>query len=160
MDARLKLPAVAALILAGVAGGVALGDSAIDQINPLYFQGAPVHPRDRGAALDPNALPAQSPRFADLYGWDEGQAARAADCFGCPAVAARDAYAQAPVIQYAAAEAGWTEASPVYVAEPDPAPAGQAEAAQEPDDVARYAGFQIEEKPAEAEPADLAAAEE
>jgi hypothetical protein len=160
MDARLKLPAFAALVLAGVAGGVALGDSAIDQINPLYFQGAAVHPRDRGAALDPSALPAQSPRFADLYGWDEGQAARAADCFGCPAVAARDAYAQAPVIEYAAAQAGWTDASPAYVPEPEPVPAEQAEAAAQPDDVARYAGFQIEEKPAEAEPVDLAAAQE
>jgi hypothetical protein len=158
MDRRLKIPAVAALILAGVAAGVALGDSAIDQINPLYFQGAAVHPSDRGAALDPNALQAQSPRFADLYGWDEGQAARAADCYGCPAVAARDAYAQAPVIQYAVAESGWSEATPAYVAEP--APAEQAQAAAPPNDVEAYAGFQIEEKPAQTEPVDVAAAQE
>ncbi|HEX8653923.1 MAG TPA: hypothetical protein VF693_01705 [Allosphingosinicella sp.] len=158
MDARLKLPAFAALILGGVAGGVALGESAIDQINPLYFQGVPVHPRDRGAALDPNMLQAQSPRFADLYGWDEGQAARAAECFGCPAVAARDAYAEAPVIQYAVAEPVWSEAIPANV--PEPVPAEQAEEAAQPDDVALYAGFQIEEKPAEGDPVDLAAAQE
>ncbi|MEA3018416.1 MAG: hypothetical protein QOI38_3138 [Sphingomonadales bacterium] len=157
MDARLKLPAFAALILAGVAGGFALGESAIDQINPLYFQGAAAHPRDRGAALDPNALQAQSPRFADLYGWDEGQAARAADCFGCPAVAARDAYAQAPVIEYAAAETPWRDAAPAYLPEPEAEPADPAEEAVQPVDVALYAGFQIEEKPAEAEPVDQAA---
>lgn len=157
MDPRLKIPAFAALILGGMAGGVALGESAIDQINPIYFQGAAVHPRDRGAALDPNALPAQGPSFADHYGWEEGQAARAADCFGCPAIAARDAYAEAPAIQYAVAETAWSEAPAPYAPEAEPAPPEQAEAASE---IELYAGFQIEEKPAEAEAVDLAAAEQ
>jgi len=159
MDRRLKIPAFAGLILAGMAGGVALGESAIDQINPIYFQGAAVHPRDRGAALDPNALPAQTPRFAEYYGWEEGQAARTADCFGCAAIAARDAYAyaEAPAIQYAAAETVWSDAAQPYAPEADRAPAEQADG---PSDVELYAGFQIEEKPAEAEPVDLAAAEE
>ncbi|HYG29706.1 MAG TPA: hypothetical protein VD887_05760 [Allosphingosinicella sp.] len=156
MDRRLKIPAFAGLILAGMAGGVALGESAIDQINPIYFQGAAVHPRDRGAALDPNALHAQATRFAEYYGWEEGQAARAADCFGCPAIAARDAFAEVPPIQYAVAETVWSE-PPQYVAEEEPAPAEQADAAS---DVELYAGFQIEEKPAEGEAVDLAAAEQ
>lgn len=162
MDRRLKLPALAGLIFLGVAGGVALGESAVDQINPLYFQGAAVHPRDRGAALDPNALQVQSPRFADLYGWEEGQAARAADCSGCAAVVARDAYAEAPALQYAAAETGWSEAPQTYILAPEPVPTQTEEAPVQPSEVALYSGFQIEEKPAEAEaaPAELAAAEE
>ncbi|HEX8364087.1 MAG TPA: hypothetical protein VF603_02250 [Allosphingosinicella sp.] len=157
MDRRLKIPAFAGLILAGMAGGVALGESAIDQINPIYFQGAAVHPRDRGAALDPNALHAQAARFAEYYGWEEGQAARAADCFDCPAIAARDAFAEAPPIQYAVAETVWTEAPQPYAPEAEPAPAEQADPASH---VALYAGFQIEEKPVEGEAVDLAAAEQ
>lgn len=157
MDRRLKIPTIAGLIFLGVAGGVALGQSAVDQINPLYFQGAVVHPRDRGAALDPHALQAQSPRFADFYGWEEGQAARAADCSGCAAVAARDAYAEAPAIQYAAAETGWSEAPQTYILAPEPAPAQADEAPAQPTDVALYSGFQIEEKPAETVPVDAAA---
>ena len=33
--------------------GVQLGESAIAEIDPIHFQGAAVHPRDRGAAIDP-----------------------------------------------------------------------------------------------------------
>jgi hypothetical protein len=63
--------------------GVTLGNSAISHINPLYFQGAAVHPRDRGAAVDPNAPAVIPNRYEQLYGFAQGQQARAADCVGC-----------------------------------------------------------------------------
>jgi hypothetical protein len=63
--------------------GVSLGNAAISQINPVYFSGAAVHPRDRGAALDPDAPTVIPNRYEQLYGFNEGQQARAADCFGC-----------------------------------------------------------------------------
>lgn len=75
-----------ALGIGGVAAvmlGITLGNSAISQINPIHFQGAAVHPRDRGAALDPNAPSVIPNRYEQLYGFNEGAQARAADCVGC-----------------------------------------------------------------------------
>jgi len=69
--------------LIAVIFGVSLGNSAISQINPLYFQGAALHPRDRGAALDPNAPTVIPNRYEQLYGFTQGQQARAIDCPGC-----------------------------------------------------------------------------
>lgn len=69
--------------LLAVTFGVSLGNSAISQINPHYFRGAAVHPRDRGAALDPNAPTVIPNRYEQLYGFAQGQQARAADCPGC-----------------------------------------------------------------------------
>jgi hypothetical protein len=69
--------------IAAVIFGVSLGNSAISQINPVYFQGAAVHPRDRGAAVDPNAPTVIPNRYEQLYGFAQGQQARAADCVGC-----------------------------------------------------------------------------
>lgn len=79
----------ASIITLGVGGvlavifGVSLGNSAISQINPLYFQGAALHPRDRGAAVDPNAPTVIPNRYEQLYGFNEGLQARAMDCVGC-----------------------------------------------------------------------------
>ena len=154
MDRRLTYPALGAAALAAAAAGLYLGQSAIDQINPLYFQGAAVHPADRGAAVEETLL-ARGPRFADHYGWEDGQAARGADCYGCAAVAARDAFASDA--QYAVIEQAWqVEPQPVayYVVEQAPETVAEEQAPpQEPSELERYAGFQIEEKPAEAEPA-------
>ena len=168
MDRKLVYSAYGALILAAGAFGVHVGESAIGQINPLYFQGAAVHPRDRGAVVDGDALAEQGPRFAELYGWDEGAAARSADCVNCEALSARDAYASP---NRAVLETGW-RAEPQAAAgwAPDPQDwltpldeepsAFEAQRAQ----VGRYAAYQIEEKPegepavaeAEAETADVA----
>jgi hypothetical protein len=63
--------------------GISLGNGAISSINPAYFQGAAVHPRDRGAALDPNAPSVIPNRYEQLYGFAQGQQARAIDCAGC-----------------------------------------------------------------------------
>ena len=88
------LPALGGALLASVAIGVHLGESAIGQINPIYFSGPAVHPRDRGVAIDPNAVRERPAAYSELYGWDEGRAARASDCGDCEALAARDAYAR------------------------------------------------------------------
>ena len=161
MDRKLTLPALGAVMLAAAAFGVHLGQSAIDQINPLYFQGAAVHPRDRGADLAEASLAPQTPRFAELYGWAEGEAARNADCVDCEALTARDAH-HGGEVQFAVLETGWR-------AEARPAAHGEAEAqpaAEEPAAVAvqwaevdRYANYAIEEKPDEP-PVEVAALQE
>lgn len=63
--------------------GVTLGNSAISQINPIHFQGAAVHPRDRGAAVDPNRPLVIPNNYEQLYGWSHGVQARTAACPGC-----------------------------------------------------------------------------
>ena len=70
--------------------GVQLGQSAIAEINPIHFQGAAsAAARDRSRCRRP-----PPDAFAAAYGWDEGQAARAADCGGdCDARQARHAIA-------------------------------------------------------------------
>jgi hypothetical protein len=170
MDKRLTLSAFASLVVAAGALGVHLGQAAIDDINPLYFQGAAVHPRDRGAEVSEIGLEPQAPAFAQLYGWEQGQAARNADCGDCAALGARDAHAGGDV-RFAVLQTAWrTEAQPVSYrqeAEPDGA-AGQ----QPPQpvvyivenaDVSRYASYPIEAQPqgeGEAAADEEAAAEE
>ncbi|MGE0178327.1 MAG: hypothetical protein AB7O91_00730 [Sphingomonas sp.] len=63
--------------------GVTLGNSAISQINPIHFQGAALHPRDRGAAIDPNRPTVIPNNYEQLYGWSQGSQARAAACPDC-----------------------------------------------------------------------------
>ncbi|HZF93457.1 MAG TPA: hypothetical protein VEZ20_01150 [Allosphingosinicella sp.] len=160
MDRKLVYSAYGALILAAGAFGVHIGESAIGQINPLYYQGAAVHPRDRGAAIDAGALAEQSPRFAELYGWDEGAAARSADCVNCEALAARDAYASP---NRAVLETGWrAEPRTASAWAPDPrdrlTPVEEEPSAFEAQraEVGRYAAYQIEEAP-EGEPVEAKA---
>ncbi|HYJ30554.1 MAG TPA: hypothetical protein VEW25_09465 [Allosphingosinicella sp.] len=162
MSSRLTYSTLGGAVFVAAAVGVLLGESAIDQINPLYFQGAAAHPRDRGAVVDETEIDQLGPRFADHYGWEDGQAARVADCQGCPAVAARDAYLHGA--QFAVAETGWgAEAQPVadYYSEQPPTAATEPEhkaSAAEPSELDRYASFQVEEKPAATEPVEVAAA--
>jgi hypothetical protein len=165
MDRKLTYSAYAALILAAGAFGVHVGQSAIAQINPLYFQGAAEHPRDRGVVVDEAALLERGPRFAQAYGWAQGAAARTADCVDCEALAARDAYSGgARGLQFAVVESGWRgEAQPAAYA---PDPQDELTPVEEPDafetrraEVGRYAAYAIEEKPAEAEPVEVAAQE-
>lgn len=156
MEKRLTASGLAATVIAAAALGVYLGESAIDQINPLYYQGAAVHPRDRGAAIDETLARPRSPRFAELYGWAEGQDARAADCPDCAATVAREAYEAGT--HFAVIETGWeAEARPAAysVAEPEPQPVeeepaeAEAETGPEPFPIERYAAFPIEDKAVE-----------
>lgn len=66
-----SLPALGVLLAAGVAGGIHLGESAVAEIDPVHFRGPAIHPRDRGAAIDPNEIEPDEPRFASLYGRDD-----------------------------------------------------------------------------------------
>lgn len=101
MTSPFALPVLGGSLLAAVAFGIHLGESAIGQINPIYFQGPAVHPRDRGAAIDESNLPPPvRPAYRDLYGWDEGDAARAAECYGCGRSRARRAHAYSAEVPY------------------------------------------------------------
>ena len=99
MPHSFTLPALGAALLVAAGTGVHLGQSAIDLIDPVHFQGPAVHPRDRGAAIDEAQRAPRAPAFASHYGWEEGNEARAADCGGCDALAARDAYAHSAYVQ-------------------------------------------------------------
>lgn len=77
------LVALGAGSIVAVMLGISLGNGAIASINPVYFRGAAVHPRDRGAALDPGAPTVIPNRYEHLYGFAQGQQARAIDCAGC-----------------------------------------------------------------------------
>ena len=162
MDKKLTLPAFGALLLAAAAFGVHLGESAIAQINPLYFQGAAVHPRDRGAAVSEADIMPAGTRFADFYGWEEGQQARTADCVDCSALGARDAYA-AGEVRFAVIETDWQiEAQPASYAEPpaEAAPAGEQGFAVQSAEVERYADYPIEAESAEKPPVEIASGAE
>jgi hypothetical protein len=100
MSHPLTLPVLGASLLLSVAGGIHLGESTIGLVNPIYFQGPALHPRDRGAAIDESRLPIRGPVYRELYGWEEGYAARAADCLDCEALAARDAFAYSAIVPY------------------------------------------------------------
>ena len=88
------LPILGGSLLAAVAAGIHLGESSIGLIDPIHFQGPAVHPRDRGAAIDESARPTRPPSYSELYGWEQGRTARAADCGNCEALRARDLYAR------------------------------------------------------------------
>ena len=100
MHGVFSLPVLGASLLGAVAVGVHLGESSIGLINPIYFQAPPLHPRDRGAAIDESRLQRRGPVYAELYGWEQGYAARAADCGNCEALLARDAYAYSARVPY------------------------------------------------------------
>jgi hypothetical protein len=163
MDKRLTLSAFASLIVAAGALGVHLGQAAIDDINPLYFQGAAVHPRDRGAEVSELSLQPQPATFAQLYGWEQGQAARTADCGDCAALGARDAYGG--TVQYTVLQSDWrTDAQPASYAPAEGAPAEAERDDQQPiviasADVSRYANYPIEAQQ-QAQAPEAAAAEE
>jgi len=93
MHSPFALPVLSGSLLASIAFGVHLGQSSISQINPIYFEAPPVHPRDRGAAVDPSNLNRARDPYLQYYGWEQGQAALAAECDHCGVRPMRDAYA-------------------------------------------------------------------
>ena len=100
MTSPLALPALGISLLAAVAAGIHLGESAVAAIDPVHFQGPALHPRDRGAALDERALLAERPAPPPSYGWEQGHAARAADCGDCDLQERRGARAYSAVVPY------------------------------------------------------------
>lgn len=126
--------------------GVQLGESAVREIDPLYFQG----PAARPAGLDAVAeAPAPAPAaYAQAYGWQEGNAARLAE--------SSIDYPYAPTPMPVAARQ-LQEPAPPPPLSLAPWPAGQVSAHPE---VERYTDYPIEAKEAPAaapdEDADLA----
>jgi hypothetical protein len=96
------LPILGGSLLAAVAAGIHLGESAVSMIDPVHFRGPAVHPRDRGAALDERALLASRAPAPRLYGWEEGHAARArmAGCDGCAVFDDGDSGVYSAVVPY------------------------------------------------------------
>lgn len=76
------LPVMIVLTVIAGAVGLQLGESAIGQIDPTYFQGALERPRD--VTKDPR--PSRRPGYAEASGWEQGFQAMAADCGGCSPV--------------------------------------------------------------------------
>jgi hypothetical protein len=130
-------PAMGGLALA-VGLGVQLGESAVREIDPLYFQG----PVARPMGVEPPLPPAPS-AYAQAYGWEQGNAARlAASAIDYP-------YAPTPVPVMLPAAAPAEPPRPLSLA---PWPAGQVSPHPE---VERYTDYPIEQKvPDQAEPAE------
>lgn len=158
------LPTLGGALLAAVALGVHLGESAIGLINPIHFQGPALHPRDRGAAIDESRVTPRPPAYSGLYGWEEGAVARAADCGDCEALRARAAYARdysAEIPYYggpaevvvADAGAGDAGVEPVLVYEAAAEAEAVTQAAPVKPPVARYAYYPVTADEA-AEPAE------
>jgi hypothetical protein len=132
-------PAMGALALA-VGIGVQLGESAVRDIDPLYFQG----PAARPAGVDPVAEAPAPSGYAQAYGWEAGNAARLAESnVDYP-------YAPTPIPAAlpAAAATEWQEPAPPPLSLA-PWPAGQVSAHPE---IERYTDYPIEQK-ATGEPA-------
>ena len=83
------LPVMGVLTVVAVALGLQLGESAIQQIDPAYLQGAPAPLRD--VALD--RRPVEQPAYAAAYGWAQGEQQRLLDCGDCAATGDRAAFA-------------------------------------------------------------------
>jgi len=146
----LTLPMLGGSLLAAVALGVHLGESSVGLIHPIHFQGPALHPRDRGAAIDETRLPPRAPAYGELYGWEQGEAARAADCGNCEALRARAAYAhdysaEVPYFGGPAEQARVPDVRDAVVAHGAPAeePPGAEEIVRPKPPVARYAYYPV-----------------
>ena len=91
------LPVMTVLTVVAGAVGLQLGESAIGQIDPTYFQGTLEPARD--VTKDPR--PPRKPGFAEASGWAQGYQAMATDCGGCaPVAGASYAAPAAPLFTY------------------------------------------------------------
>jgi hypothetical protein len=63
MTSPFALPVMGGSLLAAVALGIHLGESSIGQINPIYFQGPAVHPRDAALQLTSQPAAAGAPAY-------------------------------------------------------------------------------------------------
>ena len=103
------LPVMTVLTIIAGAVGLQLGEGAIGQIDPTYFQGPLEKPRD--VTKDPR--PPRRPDFAEASGWAEGYQAMAADCGGCSPVRSSQAVPAAPLFAYSdrTIEPQWQQAA-------------------------------------------------
>lgn len=129
-------------LLAAAVIGVALGRSAIDEVNPVHYRDSPSL-----RAVQPDTAPPPQDSFAAAYDWNQGTAARAEDCGGdCDRLQAREGHGS-----------GLDEPPPRRsshdspLADPPPWPPGAVDDGNGPAE--QYAHFPIETKPAGASPA-------
>lgn len=78
LTTRSSVTLTAAVLVAALIG-IQLGGSAVSAINPLFFTELPLHPRDRGVAVDPRELEArrlqrQAAAYDKFYDWGDGGA--------------------------------------------------------------------------------------
>lgn len=141
---NIVLPVVTVLAVIAGAAGLQLGETAIAQIDPLYFQGAAASPRDvtrEARAPRPNA-------FAQASGWEEGYDARTADCGAdCPALLVRqtrDSALSIPLYDYSdpTIEPRWEQANAEPAEEEPPTP-------RPPSQVERYLHYRVSADQAE-----------
>jgi hypothetical protein len=122
-------------IALAVGFGVQMGESTIQAINPIHFQGAaaPVQ------AIDPAALPPPpQSAYAQAYGWEQGNAARQAEGVGTQDFD----YLPQVSVQRTAAAPVWRDQVPAATL--SPWPPGQVSSHPQ---VERYTDYPIEEKP-------------
>ena len=161
MHSPFTWPILGGSMLAAVAVGIHLGESAIGMIKPIYFQGPALHPRDRGAAIDPSRLTPRPAAYASLYGWPEGEAAQRAECGDCGMGRSDVARAYSAAVPYFGGDAA-PEREPEAWAEAAVATAAKDERAKPVDDsadrpLARYAHYPVSAEEAEAAPVEPAA---
>lgn len=99
-----QLPQFGLAAFVAVALGIHLGESTVDSIKPTFFQGPAVHPRERGAALDPRELEArrlarQAAAYSEYYSWNDGEMALRLACANCGPVVS-SAYLYNPAVPY------------------------------------------------------------
>lgn len=78
----IALSAAGGGLIAAVLIGINLGNAAVEAIDPAHFR-SPEVPRMRAAVYEAAPQPELArrvPNYSELYGWDEGAAARMADC--------------------------------------------------------------------------------
>jgi len=113
------LPVMTVLTVIAGAVGLQLGESAIAQIDPVYFEGiVPV----RDVTKDPR--PPRAPGFAEASGWEQGYRAMAADCGGCsPVLQTGGSAPAAPLFTYSDAtiEPRWQQAADSHAGDELPA---------------------------------------
>lgn len=138
-------PTLAVLTVIAVAGGFQLGEAAIAQIDPLYFEGAAPPARDvtQRVRNDPTNA------YAAASGWEEGYAARTVDCGAdCPQARIESSImpADAPLVRYSdpTIEPNWERAS-----SPEPEDLLLPEAAAAESRVARYMHYPVSADQAE-----------
>lgn len=147
MSHFLTLPVMGASLLLSVAAGIHLGETTIGLVNPLYFQGPAVHPRDRGAAIDESRLSRRGDAYAGLYGWEQGHAALAAECPDCEGLAASDAFTYSAAVPYFGSFEETNEPVPEQAEDPYAkviVPPGEEKPLEPGERVLRYAYYPLE----------------
>lgn len=139
------LPVLTVLTVIAVAGGFQLGETAVAQIDPLYFEGAAAPARD--VTQRPGG--SRSNAYAAASNWEQGYADRTVDCGAdCPPALTDRSVTRADVALTPYADPTiaprWEEAS-----SPEPDDLLATERPEEPSRVARYMNYPVNAEQAE-----------